>query len=92
MITRESRIVGGMGTKYISGTSAVTGLTHTTIEANTDAVFTSITGVDDKGTTVNLLTTFGMTGVTLKDGKRLYASLNHTITGIQLSSGTIFVH
>ena len=91
-ITKETRLVGGMGTKYISGTTEVTGLTHTTIEANTDATFTSITGSDNDGNVVDLLVAFNMSGVTLKDGKMLYASLNYTITAIKLASGTIFVH
>lgn len=91
-ITKEIRLVGGMGTKYLSGTSNNTGLSHTTIEANEDCTFTSITGVDDKGNTVDLLTVFNMSGVTLKESKMLYCSLNHTITAIKLASGTIFVH
>lgn len=91
-ITKETRLVGGMGTKYLSGTSNNTGLAHTTIEANTDATFTSITGSDIDGNVVNLLTVFNMSGVTLKEGKMLYCSLNYTITAIKLASGTIFVH
>ena len=91
-ITKETRLVGGMGTKYLSGTSNNTGLTHTTIEANEDCAFTSITGADVDGNVVNLLTAFNMSGVTLKEGKMLYCSLNYTITAVQLASGTIFVH
>lgn len=91
MITGQTRIVGN-GSRYISGTTEVTGLSHTTIEADEDTTFDSITGVDNDGNVVNILTTMNLTGVTLKDGRAVYCSLDYKITAVKLATGSIYVH
>lgn len=93
MITKETRLVGGMGTRYVSGTTEVTGLQHFMVSVNTDATITSITGVNDEGGTVDVLAQMGLTvGVTIKANRDLYANLNTTITAIKLATGTVYLY
>jgi len=91
----ETRLIGGMGSQFIDATAspAVIGdLQHSTIEANEDSVFKAITGVDADGNEVDLLAEFNMSGVTFKENKRLYCSMDYNITSIELASGTVYVH
>lgn len=93
MITKETRLVGGMGTRYVSGTTEVTGLQHFMVSVDTDATITSITGINDDGDTVDVLAQMGLTvSVTIKEGRDLYVNLNTTITAIKLATGTVYLY
>ena len=87
-----TRLVAGKGTKLVKGTNEVVGLKHSSIEAKEDSTFTSITGIDTSGNTIDLLIFHNMTGETLGKGQFLYTPLNVFIRKIKLATGSIFVH
>ena len=94
MITRETRIVGGMGSLYVDGTaspSEVTGLTKFMITAREDATkITSITGKNDNNETVDVLVEMGLTSsIELYKGESFYCNLNTTITAIDVLAGSV---
>jgi hypothetical protein len=93
MISLNSRLAGGLGTTYVSGTTEVTGLQCYAVVPREDTTITSITGVDDQGATVDVLALFGLTvSVTLLKDELFVTPMNVTITAIKLLTGTVRVY
>ena len=84
MSTSLEKISGQGGFKIVSTTAAQTALQVESIVINADAVFTAfaINGVD-------MMTTKGLTGVTLKSGMYLPTDPGFKITAFTLASGSV---
>lgn len=89
-ISLDTRLAGGMGTLYVSGTTEVTGLARYAVVPREATTITSITGIDENGATVDILSSFGLTsGVTLNAEELWVCKSNHVITAIKLLTGTV---
>ena len=88
------RIAGNGGTYFCEVTTAHTGKSFSTLQINTDAVFTTLTITDASGSTYNaLLTTssqYGqnLSGATVSKGAILTAPQGSWYSAITMSSGT----
>lgn len=88
-ITKETRLVGGMGSLYVSGTA--TGITKFMLTAREDGTkIASITGKDENNATVDVLAQMGLTdAIELYRGESFYCNLNTTITAISVLAGSV---
>jgi hypothetical protein len=84
MSTSLEKISGQGGFKVIADTSAHTGLIVESIVINSDAVFTAF-----KINDVDMMTTKGLSGVTLKTGMYLPTDPGFKITAFTLASGSV---
>jgi hypothetical protein len=87
MATALEQIVGSQSFEVISTTGAVTGKTYTSIVVNSDAVFSVL---QINGTSV--MSSKGLTGVTIKAGAYLSAGSGSVFNAITLVSGTIICY
>jgi len=87
MATALEQIVGSQSFEVISTTSAFTGKTYTSIVVNSDAVFSALQ-IDS----VNVMTSKGLTGVTIKAGAYLSAGSGSVFNAVTLTSGTIICY
>lgn len=91
MISLQTRLSGGMGSKRFSGTTLHSNLQKFAITSTDDTTtFTSIGGVDSEGNPVDVLDEMGLTGVTLtKDMGTWYCASDVMITSIKLATGSV---
>jgi len=94
IITLETRVAGGEGSKYVDGTaspSEVTGLRNFMIVAREDGTkITSITGKDKDDNTIDVLAEFGLTSsIELYKGEDFYTRMDVVITAIDVSTGSV---
>ena len=87
MATALEQIVGSQSFEVISTTSAFTGKTYTSIVVNSDAVFSALQ-IDG----VSVMTSKGLTGVTIKAGAYLSAGSGSVFNAVTLTSGTIICY
>ena len=87
MATSSEIIAGLGGFEVVANTNAVTGKEYNSIVINEDAVFTSFS---INGT--NVLSSKGMSSVTIKQGMFLSAGGTNKITGFQLTSGSVIAY
>lgn len=93
MINGSERIIGHNGCELISDTSAHTGLKRFGFIVQEDTVVSALTGTKDDGTTtINLLSSIGLSGKTLKQGAFLPCPMEYTITAITLTSGSVILY
>lgn len=87
MATALEVIAGSGSFEVISTTSAQTGKEYNALVVMNDCVFTafSISGV-------NVLSTKGLSGVTIKAGTYLPAGVTNKITAFTLSSGAVIAY
>lgn len=88
-----NRMGGYNGSKTFTGTSANTGLNFTQIYVREDTVIGTLTGTDlTSGATSNLLTTLGISAVTLKAGELHIAPYGTKISALTLTSGSVIMY
>lgn len=92
MAQELDKIAANNGSKLITGTSAYTGLNHTSFYVREDTVISVLTGVNETGTATNWITEIGLTGITLKQGDFYPVGLNDKITAITLTSGSVILY
>lgn len=81
--------VGGQGFKYHAA-ETVTGVNYDSLVVHADCVFTSFTVKgDNESTGTNVLSTRGLSGITVKAGTFLPAGKGFKITGFVTSSGSV---
>ena len=93
LISYETRLTGGEGTRYVDGTgspSEVDGLRNYVVFPREDTTITSITGEDKDGNAVDVLDQFGLTsGITLTKGEAYYVDMDTVITAIDVLTGSV---
>jgi hypothetical protein len=82
-MTDLQEILGGNGCKFIDHTS--TGNTFYCLVVNADCVLTTLTSVGGQ----NLLTQYGLSGKTLKQGMLIPAFNGDLIASVTISSGSV---
>lgn len=91
--TMVNRIGGYAGSKTVTGTSANTGLSYSQIYVREATVIGTLTGTDlVSGATSNLLTTLGISGVTLNAGELHVAPYGTKISALTLTSGSVILY
>ena len=86
MITRTT---ADNGCQFLAVTTAHTGLKLYSLVVNTDAVFTTLTAtkITDSTSTVNMLTSNGFSGATVKAGRYISVPEGYMITAVTMTSG-----
>lgn len=93
MISLETRLAGGMGSRYVSGTTEVTGLNRFAFIPREASTITSITGTDADGATVDILALLNLTsGVTLNANELWIVPSDYTITAFKGLTGTFILY
>lgn len=91
--TMVNRMGGYNGSKTFTGTGANTSLNFSQIYVREDTVIGTLTGTDlVTGTTSNLLTTLGISAVTLKAGELHVAPYGTKISALTLTSGSVILY
>nr|WP_298655704.1 hypothetical protein [uncultured Flavobacterium sp.] len=78
-----NKVAASGGSKYL-GAAAFSGESFTSLYIREDSTISALSGTDGAGTTVNWLTQFGISGITLKAG-----DLYIVPDGCKIVSGTI---
>ena len=81
----EQRMLGGNGCKFIDSTGASTGNTFYVLVVNADCVIGTLTTVGGQ----NLVSQYGLTSKTLKQGMLIPAFNGDPIAAVTLSSGSV---
>ena len=87
MATTQEIMAGAGSFEVISTTDAQTGKEYNSLVVNSDAVFSAF-----KINGVNVLSTKGLSGVTIKAGAYLPAGVTNKITDFTLASGTVIAY
>lgn len=82
-MTLQQMMLGGLGCRFVD--SATTGNRFYCLVVNSDCVLTTLTTVGG----VNLLTLYGLSGKTIKQGMIIPASLGDPIAAVTPSSGSV---
>ncbi len=90
-IAAQNFSAGYTGCKVVSNTIANTGSFRGFV-VNAACVISALSGVDNGGVTLNLLTQIGLTGVTLNQGVYIPVADGVSITSITLSSGSVVMY
>jgi len=85
-------IAGSEGLKSYHGVGAVTGKEYNALVVREDTVFTVLTVVDKNGATVNLLSTAGLSGITMKVTDYIPAGAGAKITAFTITSGSVLAY
>lgn len=86
----KERLVGGVGSRLVSAGAEVKGLRCYAMIPREESTITSVTGVNSKGDTVDVLALWGIAG-----GGTVYANelrvtpIDVIITDIQVATGTV---
>lgn len=93
MISLDTRLAGGMGSLYVSGTTEVTGLNRFAFIPREAATITSITGTDADGSVVDILALLGLTNlITLNANELWIVPADYTITAFKGLTGTFILY
>lgn len=88
-----NRMGGYAGSRTITGTSAVTGINFQQFYVREDTVIATLTGTNETtGATASLLTTLGISAVTLKAGELHVVPYGTYISAVTLTSGSIILY
>lgn len=87
-----SRIGGAGGFDAIANTVERTGKNYDVIVPLADTVFTSMSGTNGDGETVNFFSSFGMSGVTFTAGVPLTIPNGSIVTNVELASGSVIAY
>lgn len=88
-----NRMGGYAGSRTVTGTGALTSLNFAQFYVREDTVIGTLTGTDaTTGANSNLLTTLGISGVTLKAGELHVAPYGTRISAVTLTSGSIILY
>ena len=91
--TMVNRMGGLNGSKTVTGTAANTGLNYSQIYIREATVIGTLTGTDlITGTTSNLLTTLGISAVSLLAGELHVVPYGTKLSAITLTSGTVILY
>jgi hypothetical protein len=84
-------VAGYDGFKYHSA-ATVTSVSYDALVVQSDTVFTSFTVTQENGTSTNVLSARGMSGVTFQQGAYLPAGKGNKITGFVISTGSAIAY
>jgi len=84
-------VAGYDGFKYHSA-ATVTSVSYDALVVQSDTVFTSFTVTSENGTSTNVLSARGMSGVTFQQGAYLPAGKGNKITGFVISTGSAIAY
>lgn len=91
--TMVNRMGGLNGSKTVTGTSANTGLNFSQIYVREATVIGTLTGTDlTTGATSNLLTTLGISAVSLLAGELHVVPYGIKLSAITLTSGSVILY
>ncbi|CAB4204249.1 hypothetical protein UFOVP1393_38 [uncultured Caudovirales phage] len=91
--TMINRIGGLNGSKTVTGTGANTGLNYSQIYIREATVIGTLTGTDlTTGATSNLLTTLGISAVSLVAGELHVVPYGTKISALTLTSGSVILY
>lgn len=86
------RISGADGSRLVTGTGAVTGISREAIYVRENTVIATLSGTNDNITTTNLLTLLNISGATLVQGDFFTVPEGYKITAITLTSGSVILY
>jgi hypothetical protein len=84
-------VAGYDGFKYF-GSGTVTSVSFDALVVQADTVFTSFTVTQENGTSTNVLSARGMSGITFQQGAYLPAGKGNKITGFVISTGSAIAY
>jgi hypothetical protein len=85
-------IVAGYDGFVRHGAATVTGVSYDALVVQEDSVFTSFTVTQENGTSTNVLSARGMSGITFQQGAYLPAGKGNKITGFVISTGSAIAY
>jgi len=85
-------IVAGYDGFVRHGAATVTGVSYDALVVQEDSVFTSFTVTQENGTSTNVLSARGMSGITFQPGAYLPAGKGNKITGFVISTGSAIAY
>jgi len=85
-------IAGSEGLKSYHGVGAVTGKEYNALVVRENTVFTVLTLVDKNGATVNLLSSAGLSGITMYASEYIPAGQGAKITAFTITSGSVLAY
>lgn len=91
-MTHQERISAANGCELIADTTERTGKSYYALIAQEDTVILTLSGVNDKGDSVNFISTIGLSGKTLKQGALITVPLGNKITNLDLTSGSVIAY
>jgi hypothetical protein len=84
-------VAGYDGFKYHTA-ATVTSVSYDALVVQSDTVFTGFTVTTENGTSTDVLSTRGMSGVTFQQGAYLPAGKGSKITGFVISTGSVIAY
>jgi hypothetical protein len=84
-------VAGYDGFKFHSA-ATVTSVSYDALVVQEDTVFTSFTVTQENGTSTNVLSARGMSGITFQQGAYLPAGKGNKITGFVISTGSAIAY
>ena len=87
-----SRLAGSGGSDYIANTVARTSKNYVQIVVQADTVFTTLTGTNGKGETVDFKDVQGIASNTLAQGALIAIPAGSIVTNLELASGSVMAY